>query len=185
MRCGATLVRCITSLQGKHGATLVRCITSSSAVQQADRKISTSISSVATRPAAAHRRTLLIADDVPSLKEFMQQSQRPPGDAAAAEQAREIEEELVAHGAEDHQSSVDAVRGLKFHVETYGCQMNTADSEIVTAVLMGAGLTGVCVCLCQCMCACECVCVYLSICVCLCLSVSICVCLCLSVSVYV
>jgi hypothetical protein len=53
--------------------------------------------------------------------------------AAAAEHAHGAEGEFLSHGEEgQHQSALDAVRGLKFHVETYGCQMNTADSEIVT-----------------------------------------------------
>ena len=31
--------------------------------------------------------------------------------------------------------------GGSFYVETYGCQMNTADTEIVHAVLEGGGMT--------------------------------------------
>jgi tRNA-2-methylthio-N6-dimethylallyladenosine synthase len=69
-----------------------------------------------------------LAVDVPSLKEFMKvrsAGKVPP-------------EELVANS--EQQMGLESLRGLKFYVETYGCQMNTADSEIVTAVLMGAGL---------------------------------------------
>ena len=77
----------------------------------------------------------VLGADVPSLKDFMKKT----GQASAAQ--RGAEPELVANGGGlDWQASADAVRGLKFHMETYGCQMNTADSEIVTAVLMGAGL---------------------------------------------
>ena len=77
----------------------------------------------------------VLGADVPSLKDFMKNT----GQASAAQ--RGAEPELVANGGGlDWQASADAVRGLKFHMETYGCQMNTADSEIVTAVLMGAGL---------------------------------------------
>ena len=117
-----------------------RRIFSSSVVHQADRKIS------ATSPAASASTTTISSEiprrvmaEIPSLKEFMKLQSKASG--AAVEHARGAEDELVAHGStEDHQLSVDALRGLRFYVETYGCQMNTADSEIVKAVLIGAGL---------------------------------------------
>ena len=79
--------------------------------------------------ATARRRAL--ADDVPSLKDFMRMQRSAGAERGGA---------APAVGQGDPQPQVDAVRGLQFHVETYGCQMNTADSEIVTAVLTGAGL---------------------------------------------
>ncbi len=30
-------------------------------------------------------------------------------------------------------------KGLKFHIETYGCQMNSSDSDIVRSILMSVG----------------------------------------------
>jgi tRNA-2-methylthio-N6-dimethylallyladenosine synthase len=36
----------------------------------------------------------------------------------------------------------DSLSGRKFYIESYGCAMNFADSEVVAAILQGAGFTG-------------------------------------------
>ena len=42
---------------------------------------------------------------------------------------------LVSNAA----AAVAAGAGRLFHVETYGCQMNVSDTEVVRSVLLGAG----------------------------------------------
>ena len=70
---------------------------------------------------------------MPSLKDFMRMQRAVEGVGTGGAAAVQRHEPAMA---------LEAVRGLNFYVETYGCQMNTADSEIVTAVLTGAGLVG-------------------------------------------
>jgi len=67
-------------------------------------------------------------EGVLSLKEFI----------AKSSSAVEVCTKTVAA---DWQKAVEnrEQEGLKFHIETYGCQMNVADSDVVRAVLIKAG----------------------------------------------
>lgn len=61
--------------------------------------------------------------EIPTLKEFMTKNSLQ-GDI------------LEGHTHKIH----PGVENLKFYLQTYGCQMNTADSEIVSAILQGCGM---------------------------------------------
>lgn len=81
------------------------------------------------------RRSLLVLssrslEGVLSLKEFIAKSSATTQTAAALETV-----------AVDWQKAVEnrEQEGLKFHIETYGCQMNVADSDVVRAVLIKSG----------------------------------------------
>jgi len=83
---------------------------------------------------ASARRKL--PDDVPSLGEFMRKSVQAPG-AGTGRVRPEGEEPVLVNGVGQAGMGLD---GLNFFVETYGCQMNVADSEVVQAVLQGTGM---------------------------------------------
>ncbi len=65
-------------------------------------------------------------DNIPTLKEFMQQKANPNDSLATSQIAPAI-------------APYPAPQALKFYIETYGCQMNVADSEIVRSVLLSSG----------------------------------------------
>lgn len=65
-------------------------------------------------------------DNIPTLKEFMQQKANPNESLATTQTAPAI-------------APFPAPQPLKFYIETYGCQMNVADSEIVRSVLLSSG----------------------------------------------
>ena len=63
------------------------------------------------------------------MKEFMQtQQQSVPSEDI-------LEEELPAYLHVDRESN----RGKKYYIETHGCQMNVADTEIVQAIMESSG----------------------------------------------
>lgn len=60
--------------------------------------------------------------NIPTLEEFLKNTQKP--------ETVENSSTKIHPGLKD----------LKFYIQTYGCQMNTADSEIVSAILQGCGM---------------------------------------------
>lgn len=46
-----------------------------------------------------------------------------------------------SHEAIPDYMQLPRLEGLSYYLETYGCQMNVNDSEIVASVLEGAGMT--------------------------------------------
>lgn len=70
-------------------------------------------------------------DEIPSLKDFIQQN--PKNEAGLPNYEHFTKENLA-------QLSPSLLKGQKFHVETYGCQMNEADSEIINSILISSGM---------------------------------------------
>ena len=66
--------------------------------------------------------------DIPTLKDFL--NQQNPQETGASER-------VLGHLEIDPR---DVLSGLKYHIQTYGCQMNVSDSEIVASILESSGM---------------------------------------------
>src|SRR5690348_8481030 len=67
-------------------------------------------------------------EQVPTLKDFMQNQQKPT-----------IPEVVPTSSISSALPPITLSKPLKFYIETYGCQMNVSDSEIVRSVLLSSG----------------------------------------------
>lgn len=82
-------------------------------------------------------------DNIPDMKTFIKNSTSSKTHSKTAAVVGEIQDphsaddELIRPHSVDPQSEL---WGRRFFIETYGCQMNVSDTEIVHAVLEGAGL---------------------------------------------
>lgn len=110
-------------------------LTASPVATRSSLQVCRSLSGKANAGSSARRSIAWLPDDDKTLKHFLpnykprvRQSSRAPLAALSVEAAERSE---VAAGLEG--------RGKKFHIETRGCQMNVADSEVVRALLVNAG----------------------------------------------
>lgn len=77
------------------------------------------------------KRGALIPNDGKSLKDFVGESEEKSGATAS--------HMLDMHTSTDHETAPAEKKSLSFFIETYGCQMNVADTEIVNSVLESSG----------------------------------------------
>ena len=83
-------------------------------------------------------------ENIPDIKTFIKNTatSKPRNNSADTmvgeiQDPHSIDEELIRSNSVDLQTEIS---GRRFFIETYGCQMNVSDTEIVHAVLEGAGL---------------------------------------------
>mmetsp|Transcript_41572 Transcript_41572/g.98524 ORF Transcript_41572/g.98524 Transcript_41572/m.98524 type:complete len:602 (+) Transcript_41572:314-2119(+) len=88
--------------------------------------------------ASATTKRKLPVDDERTLKHFMQNT----SNKTASENIRERRApKIILPAFDDSEDAPLDLSGKKFSVETYGCQMNVSDSEIVASILTEAGMT--------------------------------------------
>lgn len=81
-------------------------------------------------------------EEVPSLKDFMKSQQEPHHHQHNKDDESKLqEEEDVSSLPEYLHIEREQNKNKTYHVETHGCQMNVADTEIVQTILEGAGFT--------------------------------------------
>lgn len=80
--------------------------------------------------------------EVPTFQEFLRSKASSPGgskDSTARHNNDDHENDITSGVNAQYQSAVQSSDGQKFAIQTYGCQMNVSDTEIVTSILEGAG----------------------------------------------
>eukprot|EP00750_Incisomonas_marina_P008937 INCI15745.2.p1 GENE.INCI15745.2~~INCI15745.2.p1 ORF type:complete len:382 (-),score=76.21 INCI15745.2:985-2130(-) len=77
--------------------------------------------------------------EVPTFQEFLRSKASASTGASTTNSNDDHENDITSGVNAQYQSAVQSADGQKFAIQTYGCQMNVSDTEIVTSILEGAG----------------------------------------------